>query len=88
MLKQGDDERHEYYQQLYSKKQALNRALHVDDATRLAIKNHRIAWANVLWKLDHLFNKGYDFPSQIKEAERWARGNSCAKKVTIKRRRV
>lgn len=72
----------QFHQQMYDKKKALGKVLQIDDTARLAVNDHRRVWVNVMLKLNLLRNKGCVSPSEIKEAERWAKEHTCAKKLT------
>jgi hypothetical protein len=71
-------------QQLYDKRQMFQKVFQVDDATRRVANHHRDAWEDVMWKLDHMYRKGYESPSSIKQRNREARTDRCAKKLTKK----
>jgi hypothetical protein len=71
-----------YQQQLYDKRQMFQKVFQADDATIQAAIYHRCAWAEVMWKLDYMYYKGYQSPSSIKQGNREARTD--AKKLTKK----
>jgi hypothetical protein len=80
----GMDAYKQVFQQSYDKHLMFNQVSLTDDATRQAVNHHRAAWNDVMWKLDHLYYKGYSTPSMVKEGNTWAKTHSCAKKLTEK----